>query len=46
MIGAICRVLSDKALRSSLGHSAREEALRRYDFDRCVDFLLGSFAGL
>ena len=46
MISAICRVFSDAALRLSLGHSAREEALRRYDFDRCVDSLLGSFAML
>ena len=46
MIGAICRVLSDKSLRSSLGHSARKEALKQYDFDRCVDSLLGSFAML
>ena len=41
---AIHRVLSDAALRSSLGHLAREEALKRYDFDNCVDALLGSLA--
>jgi glycosyltransferase involved in cell wall biosynthesis len=43
---AIHRVLSDSALRSSLGHLAREEALRRYDFDSCIDSLLGSLAKL
>jgi glycosyltransferase involved in cell wall biosynthesis len=41
---AIHRVLSDTALRSSLGHLAREEALKRYDFDNCVDSLIGSLA--
>lgn len=41
---AIHRVLSDSALRSSLGHLARKEALKRYDFDSCVDSLLGSLA--
>jgi glycosyltransferase involved in cell wall biosynthesis len=46
MISAICRVLSDAALRLSLGHSAREEALQRYDFDRCVSSLLGLFEEL
>lgn len=43
---AIHRVLSDSALRLSLGHLAREEALRRYDIDSCVDSLLGSLATL
>jgi len=43
---AIHRVLSDSALRSSLGHLAREEALKRYDFNSCVDSLLGSLATL
>ena len=43
---AIHCVLSDSALRSSLGHLAREEALKRYDFDVCVDSLLGSLATL
>jgi glycosyltransferase involved in cell wall biosynthesis len=43
---AIHRVLSDSVLRSSLGHLAREEALKRYDFDICVDSLLGSLATL
>jgi D-inositol-3-phosphate glycosyltransferase len=43
---AIHRVLSNSALRSSLGHSAREEALKRYDFDRCMDSLLGSLTAL
>jgi len=43
---AIHRVLSDSALRLSLGHLAREEALRRYDFNRCIDSLLGSLANL
>jgi D-inositol-3-phosphate glycosyltransferase len=41
---AIHRVLSDAALRLSLGHLARVEALKRYDFDRCIDSLLGSLA--
>jgi D-inositol-3-phosphate glycosyltransferase len=41
---AIHRVLSDSALRLSLGHFAREEALKRYDFENCVDSLLGSLA--
>ena len=43
---AIHRVLSDSALRSSLGQLAREEALKRYDFDQCIDSLLGSLATL
>jgi D-inositol-3-phosphate glycosyltransferase len=43
---AIHRVLSDSALRVSLGHSAREEALKRYDFNNCLDSLLGSLATL
>ena len=43
---AIHRILSDSALRLSLGHLAREEALKRYDFDSCIDSLLGSLATL
>jgi glycosyltransferase involved in cell wall biosynthesis len=43
---AIHRVLTDSALRRSLGRLAREEAIRRYDFDSCVDSLLGSLATL
>lgn len=43
---AIHRVLSDAALRLSLGRSARVEALKRYDFDNCVDMLLGSLASI
>ena len=43
---AIHRVLSDSDLRSSLGHLAREEALKRYDFDSCVNSLLESLAML
>jgi D-inositol-3-phosphate glycosyltransferase len=43
---AVHRVLTDSALRSSLGRTARQEALRRYDFDHCVDSLLGSLARL
>jgi D-inositol-3-phosphate glycosyltransferase len=43
---AIHHVLSDAALRKSLGHLAREEALKRYDFDHCIDSLLGSLAGI
>lgn len=43
---AIHRILSDSALRLSLGHLAREEALKRYDFDICIDSLLGSLATL
>jgi glycosyltransferase involved in cell wall biosynthesis len=43
---AIHSILSDSALRLSLGHFAREEALKRYDFDSCVDSLLGSLATL
>lgn len=41
---AIHRILSDRSLRSSLAHSARVEALDRYDFDACVDALLGAFS--
>ena len=43
---AIHRILTDSALRMQLGRSAREEALKRYDFDSCVDSLLGSLATL
>jgi D-inositol-3-phosphate glycosyltransferase len=43
---AIHRILSDSALRLSLGHLAREEALKRFDFDNCVNSLLVSFASL
>ena len=43
---AIHRLLSDSALRLSLGHVAREEALKRYDFENCVESLLGSLATL
>jgi len=43
---AIHRMLSNTALRTSLARSARTVALKRYDFDRCVDSLLGSLARL
>jgi D-inositol-3-phosphate glycosyltransferase len=43
---AILRVLGEPALRSSLGHVAREEALERYDFDHCVNSILGLLATL
>ncbi len=43
---AIHRILADAALRQSLGRLAREEAVKRYDFDSCVDSLLGSLASL
>ena len=43
---AIHRVLSDSALCLSLGRLAREEALKRYDFDNCIDSLLESVATL
>jgi D-inositol-3-phosphate glycosyltransferase len=43
---AIHRVLSDSALRLSLGQLAREEALKRYDINSCIDLLLGSLATL
>jgi glycosyltransferase involved in cell wall biosynthesis len=43
---AIHRILTDNALRTSLGHSARKEALKNYDYDQCVDSLLVSLAGL
>ncbi len=41
---AIHRVLSDTILRNSIARSARKEALHRYDFNACVDSLLGSLA--
>jgi len=44
--GAILRLLNDAALRGSLGHEAREDALSRFDFDRCVDSLLESLSTL
>ena len=43
---AIHRILTDAALRSSLSHSARREAFKKYDFEHCVDSLLASLAGL
>jgi D-inositol-3-phosphate glycosyltransferase len=46
LAGAIHRILSDSDLCLSLRHSAREEALKRFDFDSCVDSLLGSLATL
>ena len=44
LAGAIHRILSDSDLCLSLRHSAREEALKRFDFDTCVETLLGSIA--
>ncbi len=41
---AIHRVLSDSTLRTSIARSAREEALHHYDFNVCVESLLGSLA--
>ena len=41
---AIHRVLNDSTLRLSLGQLARKEALERYNFDRCMDSLLGFLA--
>lgn len=43
---AIHRILSNASLRSSLAHSARQEALRNYSLDRCVNDLLGSLAAV
>ncbi len=37
---AIERILSDETLRISLGRSAREDALRRFSMESCVDALL------
>jgi glycosyltransferase involved in cell wall biosynthesis len=37
---AICRLFDDDALRLSLANSARNEAVQRFDFNRCVDLLL------
>jgi len=38
---AIEKILEDEKLRTSLAHAAREEALRRFSMDSCVDALLG-----
>ena len=43
---AMHRVLSDSNLRLPLGRLAREEALKCYDFDSCIDSLLESLATL
>ncbi len=43
---AIEKILEDEKLRMSLGHSAREDALRRFSMDSCVDALLGLLAVL
>jgi D-inositol-3-phosphate glycosyltransferase len=43
---AILHVLNNSSLRLSLGQLAREEALKRYNFDTCIDTLLDSFAAL
>jgi glycosyltransferase involved in cell wall biosynthesis len=41
---AIDRILSNVTFRASLARAARVEALRKYDFDVCVDSLLASLA--
>jgi len=38
---AIEKILDDEKLRTSLAHAARQEALRRFSMDSCVDALLG-----
>ena len=38
---AIEKILEDEKLRTSLAHAAREDALRRFSMDSCVDALLG-----
>ncbi len=43
---AIDKILDNDELRISLGHSAREDALRRFSMDSCVDELLGLLAAL
>ncbi len=43
---AIDKILGNDELRISLGHSAREDALRRFSMDSCVDELLGLLAPL
>jgi glycosyltransferase involved in cell wall biosynthesis len=41
IVNAIEKILDDEKLRSSLAHAARQEALRRFSMDSCVDALLG-----
>ena len=43
---AIERILDDENLRISLGRSARQDALRRFGMDSCVEALLGLLAPL
>ena len=38
---AIIKILDDEKLPTTLGRAAREDALRRFSMDRCVDALLG-----
>jgi D-inositol-3-phosphate glycosyltransferase len=40
---AIIKILDDGKLRVAIGSVAREDALRRFSMDRCVDALLGLF---
>jgi D-inositol-3-phosphate glycosyltransferase len=46
LANTIEKILDDKALMISLGHAAREDALRRFGMDRCVDALLGLLAAI
>jgi len=41
---AILRVLGDEALARSLARAGRDEALRRFDFEVCVDTLIGELS--
>jgi len=43
---AINRLLDNEPLKNSLGYAAREDALRRFSMENCVDTLLGLFAAL
>jgi D-inositol-3-phosphate glycosyltransferase len=44
IVCAVEKILADEALSKSLGHSAREDALRRFSMESCVDALFALFA--
>ena len=46
LAGAVHRILGNKSLSIALAQSARKEALKRYDFEICVDNLIGLLAAL
>ena len=40
---AVNKILADQTLQSSLANNAREAAVKKYDFNSCIDILLKTF---